>query len=453
MLLALEICENTIRAWKFVGMLLYILKVSVGLIVIVTSTITVGTVVAKGTADSMTKAMIGIAKKIAAAIIVFYIPTVVTVSVNLFAQTQDNSEFEPCEACIKEPNSSTCTKYIVAYDEREQQEIQKFKEDELSGSVNTCEMGLSSSPPLDFSYRGNGSVKAQFSSDNLKIIEKHINDFNSNNFHSYINSVGGFKKYTQKLGGIYQNYFEKNWEGKTIEDLQMASEYVFGYMTMYGFDYFNGRDYPAGNGQKYCKWGGSCVYYTEMEAAQKKDPPQTLEYPGGTSDSFYPGNTHYDEHGLSGPLSDFDKIIQGDNMTTNCNWTVDMVYWKAGIFRNGTREDGTPEFQSCTEWDKLKKYGKVITRLCDLKVGDILHFYSTPIDHTNIATWNSSEWKHVAFIGEIDGETGTITAYDGGSYLTRNRNHKWTFSGKGEWPTTLHGYAGWGAIRVKELTT
>ena len=35
--------------------------------------------------------------------------------------------------------------------------------------------------------------------------------------------------------------------------------------------------------------------------------------------------------------------------------------------------------------------------------------------------------------------------------MTNNRNFKWTFNGKGEWPVGLHGYAGWSAVRAIEL--
>ena len=449
MLLTIEICENTIRVWKYIGLLLLVLKITVGILVIVTSTMTVVNVVAKGTAEEMIKAMISIAKKIAAAILVFFVPTIVTTSTNLLTQTQSSDEFAACEACVKEPQGETCTEYITAYDDRDKEEAEKFKQKKLSGQVNTCELGLSSGPSLDFSYKGNGTVKAQLSSHNLRIVERHINDFNATNFHSFINSHGGFKNYTKMLGGIYANYFGKTWRGETMVDLQQASEYVFGYMTMYGFDYFNGHDTPAHDGQKYCKWGGGCIKYKDMEEALAKDPPQVLQYPSGARDAFYPGNSHYDENGLAEPRSNFDAIIQGDNMTTNCNFSVDMVYWKAGIFKRGKREDGTPEWKSSLDFDLIDVNGQIIERLCDLKVGDILHFFEVPVDHTNKKTWKG--WKHVAFIGEIDGETGTITVYDGGSYQQHHKNYKWTFNAKGEWPEGLHGYAGWSAVRVKEL--
>lgn len=449
MLLIAEICENTIRGWKYIGLFLLIVKIIVAIVVIVKSFFTIWTVIAKGSAETAIKAAFDIARKLAAAVIVVLIPTIITSIINLLIQDNTGDEFVACEACLKDPGSSNCNNFILAYDEKEKEEIQKFKEKKIEGDVDTCEMGLTGSPPLDFSYKGNGTVKAQFSSNNLKIVEQHLNDFTSDNFHSYINSLGGFKKYTEKLGGIYADYFGKTWEGETIQDLQMASEYVFGYMTMYGFDYFNGRDFIPGEGQKYCKWGGSCIYFKDIYKAEHENPPRELPYPSGTSDAFYPGNTHYDEHGLSKPKEHFDAIIQGNNMTTNCNWSVDMVYWKAGIFKRGKRADGTPEPQDSLDFGWVRDHGKVIERLCDLKVGDILHFFDTPVDHTNMSTW--FKWKHVAFIGEIDAETGTITVYDGGSYQQVNRNFKWTFNGKGEWPAGLHGYKGWSAVRVKEL--
>ena len=442
MLLAAEICQNTIRAWKYAGLLVYILKVTVGLAVIITSSITIGTVVTKGTAEAMKAAAISIAKKTAAAIIVFLVPSLIIGAINLLSNTQNTEEFSACEACMKEPNSETCTKYIIAFDESMAEESETFKQSEISGEVDTCDLGLSSSAPLDYSYKGNGKVRSKFSSKTLKIVEKHLNDFDYTNFHSYIKNHGGFKKYTKELGGVFQKGFGKNWKGKTITDLQEASEYVFGYMTMYGFDYFNGRDYPAGSGQKYCKWGGSCLYYSKLDEAIQANKLDEIVDPVGTSDAFYTGSYRYDQHGLSGPLSDFDQIIQGDNMTTNCNWTVDMVYFKAGIF-------GKKGSSGYKNYSDVLKNGEIITRLCDLRVGDMLHFYKQPVDHTNRDTWHG--WGHIAYIGEIDGETGTITVYDGGSYMTNNRNFKWTFNGKGEWPVGLHGYAGWSAVRAIEL--
>ena len=171
MLLTLDICINTIRAWKYLGMLLYVVKVAVGLIVIVTSTVTMGTVVAKGTPEAMTAAMKGIARKIAATVLVFLVPSIMTAAINLLTNSQNTDEFAACEACLKEPNTDVCNQYLLAYDKIEQEEIKKFQEEEIKGSIDTCDLGLSSGPSMDFSYKGNGKVRGRFSSNNLKIVE------------------------------------------------------------------------------------------------------------------------------------------------------------------------------------------------------------------------------------------------------------------------------------------
>ena len=450
MFLALEICENTIRAWKYAGMLIYILKISVGLIVIITSTITVGNVVVKGTPKETQRAILGISLKILAVILLFLVPTIVPAIVELLTNTTKTAGFAACEACLKEPSSNTCNEYISAYDQKEKNEIQKFKEQEIEGSIDTCEMGLSDSPALDFSYKGNGKVRCQLSSKNLKIVEKHINDFNYFTFDSYMNSIGGFKNYTKKLGGIYHDYYGKTWDGETIKDLQEASEYVFGYMLMYGFDYYNGK---RPNGGFYCKWGGSCITYDEIRAAEAEGKYDELEIPVGVSDAYYPGTMRYDDDTIFKKISaeKFDEIIStGKNMTTECAYSVNLVYWKAGIFKHGNKEDGTPYFTNAVDIPNQIKYGKVVERLCDLKVGDIIHFFNQPIDHTNPDTWNG--WKHVAFVGEVDNENKKIVVYDGGSIIPTGRTYKWTIdASSGKWPAGLYGFPGWSAVRITDL--
>ncbi len=438
MFLTIELCQNTIRAWKYMGLLMYILKIVVGLIVIVQSTITIMSTVTKASADTAMKSALSIAKKAAAAVIVFMVPSLVITAVNFFVKTNNKEEFAACEICFKEPNDNKCTAAIIEFDKKVREEAEAFKLKKLEGDLDTCELGLSGSPALDFSYKGNGTVKTQFTSETMRIVEKHLNDFNNSSFHRYLNSRGGLKNYSRKLGGIFQRYYGKKWEGKTVKDLQEASEYVFGYMTMYGFDYFNGK----GENGHYCKWGGGCLYYKDVRKAVAEGKLDEIVYPSGASDAFYPGNMIYDKNGLSHPLNNFDKLIQRDNMTTNCNWTVDMIYHKAGIFG----KNGSSGFE---DYEDVLNNGKIITKLCDLRVGDLLHFFEKPVDHTNRATWDG--WRHVAFIGEIDSETGTITVYDGGSGSITKRNFKWTFSGKGEWPSSLKGFAGWSAVRAIEL--
>jgi len=222
----------------------------------------------------------------------------------------------------------------------------------------------------------------------MRIVENHLNDFNYETYSSV-----NIPEYAKELGGVFGALYGKEIQIKSAADLQIVSEYVFGWMTIMGFDYWNGG--------KYCKWGGSCgSVNTKAE------------------DAFYPSGFAYTGHGLSSPKSDFDKLLTRGNMTSNCNWTVDMVYYKAGLFGH----DGQPK-SSCA-YGSMARKGKVITKMSEIEVGDIVQFFHDPIDLSDPSTWDS--WYHVAFIGEVDKKKGTVTGYDGGSYFQMGRNYKWT---------------------------
>ena len=260
----------------------------------------------------------------------------------------------------------------------------------------------------------NNSVKSSFDAETMNIVEKHYNDFNYSSF-----NASSSPSYIRSLGGVFSKYYGKDVKVTTAGELQEVSEYVFGLMYIYGFDYYNGS--------KYCKWGGSC------------NAPNS-----GENDAFYPPGVTHTSDGLSGPTSNFDKLITGGsevNMTTNCNWTVDMVYYKAGLFGGNGQPHGSASFKS------MGRNYEVISNIEDLQVGDILHFFEHSIDRSNPDTW--SDWYHVAFVGEVDKKKGTVTGYDGGSYFTNNKNYKWVSemkSGK------LHGTENWSAVRITNLT-
>ena len=230
-------------------------------------------------------------------------------------------------------------------------------------------------------------------------------------------------------------------------EFQKVAEYVYGFLYMYGADYFNGNDFVANSGAKYCKWGGTCMYYKDLDEAKRNNKLDEFPFPTGTEDAFYPGGMRYENSGMS-DSHHFDRMISNTsspNITTGCNWTADMVYYKAGIF--GTGRTKVNSSASAVAMAKAKG-NKVITDFKDLKVGDLLQFFTKEVDSSNPDTWGS--WGHVAFVGEINYKTGVITAYDGGSYFMMNRNHKWTFN-RNKTTKSLFGYPGWGAIRVIDL--
>ena len=235
-----------------------------------------------------------------------------------------------------------------------------------NGKEATVEVTVKQPEPtkLDFSYKGNGTVEpGLFSSETMRIVEKHLYDVNAQNFYDVINSYGGFEKYAKSLGGVFGKYYGKTIKGRTEYDFQKAAEYVLGWMYMYGWDYKNG-------GGEHIKWGGSTY----------------------APDAFYANGTLYD-----GYLDvTFDERISGKKglqMSTECGGLPAFIFEKLGI-NNGAQ--------------------KVIDKLRDLRPGDGLRFFRQ--------STSQQVANHVAIVGEVYDDR--IVIYDAGRYFQNNKSFK-----------------------------
>lgn len=325
-----------------------------------------------------------------ALIVVFIIPVIVSIAMNIAGEKTDIS------ACYK--NATTPELYSEYINTSEEEPVPIYSDPEK------YEQGTFQQ--LDFSCKSK-HIKAQFSCDTIRIVERHINDFNYYNFDSYINARGGFEKYMHSLGGYFSKYYGTQPKVTTVKEFQEVAEYVLGMIVMYGFDYYNGED------GKYCKWGGGCQSMSNVR--QGKLPSVA------TSDAFYPDQLIHNEEGLS-DSTHFDRLISNKgeiNMTTCCNWTTDMVYYKAGIF--GQNRTGINHSASFVKLGKAKS-NKVITNYEEIKPGDLLEWFESEINPNDVSTWKN--WYHVSFVGEVDYKKKTFTAYETGSGLTGSRNHK-----------------------------
>ena len=363
-----------------------------------------------------------------ALVIIFFIPLIVNVSMNMLGDSTDIS------SCYNNAEKVSNDSHYIAVRDDEKNTILFKEEDYEEGEPKQ----------LDFSCKSN-VIKANFSCETIHIVEHHLDDLNYYTWNSVMSRYGSFENYAKSIGGIFYEYYNHPQRVEKVYEFQRVSEYVFGYMTMYGFDYFNGTQCDSNGkncGGKYCKWGGSCMQYNDYFTARDEGRLDQFTFPSGSSDAFYPGQLRYENNGLS-DRKNFDGMISGRsglNMTTNCNWAVDMVYFKAGIFGTGrTKTNSSSDYTSLYKTAK-----KVIYKTEDLEVGDILAFFHT--DHiaegSAPSSWGS--WYHAAYVGETHKNDGYVVIYDGGSRLTYNRSHKWTMKTKSK-------NDGWVGFRVVDL--
>lgn len=261
------------------------------------------------------------------------------------------------------------------------------------------------------------AITSKFSKQTQEIVSKHANDFNYSNFKSIIGGDEDFENYCKNvLGGVFAKWVGKNktGEGKTASEFQEIAEYVFGLMVMYGFDYCNGD--PG----HYGKYG-----------ANNDAVASSAFYPSGVYNS--PGkndNTNGDN---------IDTICAGTqkdgvNMTTNCNYGMDYLYRKAGIFG----KDGAPT-SSCNVSSLLsyasKNGGGITTRVDELQVGDLIQCYNGSVSEADAMSGDANRWKknggwyHVCCVGEVEkneaGETVAVVLYDAGHRFTNSGNFKY----------------------------
>ncbi len=421
-------CDKSYTVQVFL-VLKYLIKfvcIVVPIIIIIASIIGITKVVVNGKDDDLKDELKKVVKRIIAGLVIFFIPSILGyVFTNIV-----KGEGETILTCI---NSATAEK-VKSLKEKEEKEAEEERKRQEKEDAKILKEAYDEQHKYDKekqkifyearerfrNSRNSVSIAngEMFTPQTQKIIQDHANDFDYRTFRSVISSYGGMKGYANELGGVFKKYYGVDVPPVTCaSDLQEISEYVFGFMYLYGFDYYNGK--------KYCKWGGEC---------------------GGSQaagDAFYPSGVKHTEDGLSNPKNDFDRLISGArevNMTTNCNWTVDMVYYKAGLFGGPGQPDSSASFRSMG-----KKY-KPITSAAELQPGDVVHFFRGSINKADPSTWH--DWYHVAFIGEVNKTEGYVIGYDGGSYFTNNKNFKWKAeiaSGK------LHGTENWAAVRIADI--
>ncbi len=291
-----------------------------------------------------------------AAAIIFFIPLLVDVTMNLVG---DKSEISSCWNSASD-KISISQDYQPIGDEEKKPMIKKASDYEVGRGE------------LDFSCTSN-VVKSQFSCDTLKIVEKHLNDFDATNFNSVINNKysGDFGQYAKSVGGIFGEYYGKKMPNETEADFQRAAEYVLGWMYMYGWEYMN-----SGGRRGKCR-GNDCFY------AKGGFEGKFISDPGIAPAGLGRGN-------------DFDHVISGQNggpgrMASECGDLESFTFNKLGI--------------KMKNW-KLTNY----TKFKDLKVGDAL------------CMWNSNGGGHNVIVGEVYDDR--VVFYDAGSYYPNTRNYK-----------------------------
>jgi len=265
------------------------------------------------------------------------------------------------------------------------------------------------------------SSKNAFSSNTQQIINEHMFDFNVDNYDKVIQSFGGYENYLKSLGGVFTKYAGvENAHVTTKQQFKEVGEYVWGIMTMYGFEY---RNYKVCNNCEADKW--------------RSDE-------GGTNDAFYPGTRGccLNENPTKITIDDVASKRKGNGMTTNCTLGVEWILRKSGLMK----------VSDPYAWNEYMSKGQVITDASKLQPGDIMFYWNTDKNINSIRSWSNDTWWsgmfHINIVGERNDSNGTITYYDSGHYYTQGGNYKYVRN-IGQYP--YEWAADWVGVRLFEL--
>ena len=248
---------------------------------------------------------------------------------------------------------------------------------EIETIGNTSDMKLTKKPKMRKETRN--------------IVESHNKDFfRKEGSKSYATVVlgknskyGSYKKYVESLGGVFKQFAnQKRIKITTAADFQVAAEYVYGLMAIWG------PDYRAGQQARPENWGGK-----------------------EGDDAFYQG--YSGRGGLSYTSNDgINKILSKSNSKSidiNCDKMANIFIKSTNLkYPSGGTSNGGGQSRHL-KMSKYEKNGGKITKVSELQVGDVVNFFS-------------NGGGHVALVGEV--YKNKVVFYDGGPFFQRSKQYK-----------------------------
>ena len=111
----LSFCESTVVGWQTAGTIISIIQSTVAIAIIITSIPLFTNVIMNTKEVNLSKAFISTLKKIAAGMIVFFVPVIIPRLIEMLRPEHEIENYYSCEICLEQPSSSKCATEIEKY--------------------------------------------------------------------------------------------------------------------------------------------------------------------------------------------------------------------------------------------------------------------------------------------------------------------------------------------------
>ena len=102
----IQFCKRTAVIWQIVGWVVLVFKILVPILLIILGMVDLGKAVVGSKEDDIKKATQSLINRAIAAIVIFFIPTIVAVIMSVIADFRDSgakADFEECKKCLLDP--------------------------------------------------------------------------------------------------------------------------------------------------------------------------------------------------------------------------------------------------------------------------------------------------------------------------------------------------------------
>jgi len=113
----LNFCNDSVKVWELVGKILLVFKIVIPLLLIIFGMIDLGQAVIGSDEKDIQKATKKLLRRAIAAVIIFFIPTIVGAIMGLISDFNDDSKeagYDTCSACLTKPYGDSCKKAVAA---------------------------------------------------------------------------------------------------------------------------------------------------------------------------------------------------------------------------------------------------------------------------------------------------------------------------------------------------
>ncbi len=104
-----DFCGDTASIWSILGYVVVVIKIVIPLLLIVLGMLDLGKAVVSNDEKAMSKSVTSLVKRFVAAVLVFFVPTIISAVFNAINVGDLKNGGNICVQCVTDVNGSTCT--------------------------------------------------------------------------------------------------------------------------------------------------------------------------------------------------------------------------------------------------------------------------------------------------------------------------------------------------------